>query len=185
MKKRNLIIWDVDDTLIYWAKHFVEWMFTKNLHKIDTHDPRTWFKHEFIVEFNTNRERFTSREKTDLFAVFETSINRCQNIILSACGRHSHSYLLEIFAPYISESRIFTVDCASEKQKIILNYRDLGLNVLVVDDKTDTARFCRDNQIHVACNRPVFELVDIVNRFIVSVPKKKNVKKELLSAIGL
>jgi hypothetical protein len=54
-----------------------------------------------------------------------------------------------------------------------------------VDDKTDTATFCRDNKINVACNKPVFELVDIVNRFIASVPKKKNVKKELLSAIGL
>lgn len=183
MKKSNMIIWDVDNTLFYWTKHYVEWIFTKNLHRIDTHNSSTWFKKEFIVEFNTNKERFTNRDKTDLFAVFETSLNRCQNIILSACGKHSHSYLVEMVAPYVSEGRVFTVDCATEKQSIISSYKELGLDVLVVDDKVETAEYCRNNNIKVACNLPVYELVETVNGFVS--PKRKRAGKELLSAIGL
>lgn len=145
----NIIIWDVDDTLIEWTTPFVKWLFKNKIKEIDTHNPSSWFTLDNIREFNKSKE-FIKRKAYRKNVAFYKKLhetNTFKHVILTACGTYAKEAMVKCLElNSIQACEIEVVNSSEEKYQHILNYKDQG-SVIVFDDKIDTRNFCHRNNI--------------------------------------
>lgn len=175
--KPKMIIWDFDDTLFHWTKHFIKWLFENKLSEIDIHDTATWFTRDFVYEFN-NSKHFIRRDpicdNLDLFGFTLRSRNYCDVKILSACGKGLNEKIAKILLmkcylwDYRGDDFQSIIECennSQDKYKHLLEHAKTH-ELLVIDDKQETVRFCRENGILAVCNKDFNNLRKIISLFL-------------------
>ena len=161
MKQNNLIVCDVDDYLICWIPHYIEWLWSNKLSEIDTYDSTTWFKPEYIFkEFNKTHVFANKRSRIDSTCHFikERLYSKdCDVLFVSACGKENlHQYKtlsialdIPLYEPKITLNLV-CVDHSPQKIKVVKEHlRNNSYDkILVLDDNLKT---CQLFQEHVKC----------------------------------
>jgi FMN phosphatase YigB (HAD superfamily) len=161
--KNPIVIFDLDDCLLHYNKHFVEWIFTNKYTQIDTHDTSTWYKPEFIFEFN-HSERFIQRDRLPLYYTFRRLHSELKHpCILSACGEGLEGEVQDALGmEYFNTFFIKCVNSSYDKYKALDELKETW-NVLVIDDKKETIEWCKKHGIKaILANQDI----DLVNSMV-------------------
>jgi len=145
--KPPLVVYDLDDCLFYWSKHFVTWLFEHKLPEIDTHDTKTWFTSKHIYEFN-HSDNFYNREPMPLHTVFVNNKHFTNWKVLSACGSDLKTNVMSLLG--LNKWDLAHITCVDDS---VSKYEHLTewskeYNVLMIDDKLSTINWCNENNIH-------------------------------------
>ena len=161
MNKPNLLIFDVDDTIIQWTPKYISWLFNTHYGKFDTHKPDTWFVKPWIDEFNNKAKEFTFREPMRKSIELLLKLKKDYQILfLSACGRgaeHRQKRILDCYIPF-NEWQLDVVDSSNEKIETILNISKF-YNTFTIDDRIQTVLGLRKLGLSASYNVGDLELL--------------------------
>lgn len=164
MVKPPLIIFDLDDCLLHYTKHYVAWVFTTKFTSIDTHNTTTWYAPEFIYEFN-HSDYFTQRDKLPLYQTFRGLHLATKNLaVLTACGRGLESAVAKALG--ISHEFILCVGSSNDKYEVLSEVRGM-YDILMVDDKQDTIEWCERAKIpSILANQDIDKVNEVIYNHI-------------------
>jgi predicted secreted acid phosphatase len=148
-RKTKVLFVDVDDTLIYWFPHYIQWLFKKNFEQgtdLDTHDIVTMVHPKTYMEFNQSNFFVNKRE---VIVPIYTFVKSCESrgveiIFVSACGRevaaNQHLALSNVFSHIEDfEYKTFVFDTSNEKIEFINNIvTKQNIHAMLLDDKRET-----------------------------------------------
>lgn len=164
MNKQPLVIFDLDDCLLHYSKHYVGWVFSSKYTEIDTHDTNTWFNPKFIYEFN-HSEKFIQRDRLPLYYTFRRILSELGNaVVLSSCGEGLEEEVQDALGVTMHEwlHNITCVNTPYDKYKKI-EIAHYKFDVLVIDDKKETIDWCKAHGIKAILAN---QNIDLVNSMI-------------------
>lgn len=150
--KNNLLVVDVDDTVVHWTKHYIDWLFTYKIQHIDTHNPNSWFNKDYIDQFNYQSDSFLYRHKIQSMCNIIEAIKEdsgCEVLFLSACGEVAHDRQSKVLdkCNFTFNYKFETVEASHQKLIYINNIKHNYSSVVLLDDKEETVQGFIDNGI--------------------------------------
>jgi hypothetical protein len=138
---------DLDDTLLYWLPEYIDWLYSNKFKDIDTHNPDTWFKLSYVIDYNNNYEHI-DRFKTPLGKWFMHYVNMNPEIIYKVIiitARNLDVRSIKHVKKTIEENFNFDIDfiCTGRFPK----HYFISTENILIDDKRQTLQDCQNKGI--------------------------------------
>jgi len=147
-RKTKVLFVDVDDTLIYWFPHYIQWLFKKHFElgiDLDTHDVLKMVQPEMYMDFNLSIEFVENRKViTPIFKfVKNCHFKGVEIVFVSSCGRRAERNqklaLQNVFEHSDVSYSLVVFDTSKEKIDYINNIMTKqNIDAMLLDDKRET-----------------------------------------------
>ena len=169
-RKTKVLFVDVDDTLIYWFPHYLQWLFKNKFDSgadFDTHDVLKMVQPDMYMDFNLSLEFVENRKVIQpIFKFVKNCFFRGVEIVfVSSCGQQAgfnqRLSLSKVFEKTDVQYKTVIFNTSQEKIDYINNIvTKQDINAMLLDDKRET---CESVECIATDSKNIEELVNLAN----------------------